>query len=81
MLYSIYMFGEDMYFPAKVYTYAIEDYAFKMKRNPSSVRSYMARNPEWALEVACVFMDRYSGISESKYPEMKQQKKGSPKAP
>lgn len=60
-----------MYFPASVYARALEDYARVMRKNPSSVKSYMARNPDWAIEVACIFLDRFADIKTNQYPEMK----------
>jgi hypothetical protein len=60
-----------MYFPVIVYSKAIEDYALVMKKNPSSVKTYMFRNPEWALEVAVLFLDKYYNVGKVKYPEMK----------
>jgi hypothetical protein len=67
-----------MYFKSSVYQYAIVDYAKDMKKNPSSVKSYMARNPEWALETACTYLDKSAGFS-SEYLEMKNMyKKKSP---
>ena len=59
-----------MYFPSSVYAYAIVDYAKVMKKNPSSVKSYMARNPEWALETVFTYLDKNAGFP-SEYLEMK----------
>ena len=59
-----------MYFPNVIYNQALEDYSKSMKKNPSSVKSYMARNPEWALETACTYLDKSAGFP-SEYLEMK----------
>ena len=60
-----------MYFPNVIYNQALEDYSKSMKKNPSSVKSYMARNPEWAMEITFIYLDIKSGISDKKYIEMK----------
>lgn len=59
-----------MYFPPEIYELTIVDYSYTMKRNPASVRSYMVRNPEWALETVFTYLDKSAGFS-GEYFEMK----------